>query len=452
MRLGNIRLGAAQKLTAAIALAVLAVSAFGFGVQYQLVRRDLEDRQRQLVEEDLGAFAALYDQRRIIAVRQAIVFYGMTQPEGSMLLALKDRSGQVLAGQGGEWILRVPIPPEGQRSQPVTFTIGSVRYYGIAQTLPGGFPLWVARSTKAAEETLAQLREVIFAVIAAVLTASLIIGHFASRWIMRRVTRINRLADQVAAGDLSARLPGARAADEFGLLERHIHAMLDRIEALNIATGHLSDTIAHEMRTPLTRIQTRLARLDIAGDEAAAVMKEIRDTVRIFDSLLEIARAQGQVGARPGLVPLDLSDLLAEICELYEPLAEDRGVAFTTAIAPGVSVLGDRNLVALLVSNLLENALKFTPRGESVTVTLTAGTERHDLGVADTGPGLPPGFQDHAFDRFARAARDADLPGHGLGLALVQAIALRHGARISLPPVEKGFAISIAWPSVAENL
>ena len=228
--------------------------------------------------------------------------------------------------------------------------------------------------------------------------------------------------------------------------------MLDRIEALNRATGHLSDTIAHEMRTPLTRIQTRLARLDLDGSEAEEVMREIRDTVRIFDSLLEIARAQGAVGEMPGLVPLDLSALVGEMFELYEALAEERGVIFAADIEPGVTVLGDRNLVAMLASNLFENALKFTPGGESVTVTLHAGQTRHDLTVADTGPGLPPGFQDRMFERFARAPRDSDVAGHGLGLALVQAIALRHGARISLPPVDRGFAIRISWPAVPQDI
>lgn len=444
--------GAAQRLTAVIAVAVLTVSVLGFAVQYQLIERDLAARQEQMVEDDLAAFAALYDQRRIIAVRQAIVYYNLLRPGEALLLALRDRTGTMLAGTEGEWIVNVPLPPEGQTTGPVLFSVGTVRYIGVAQTLPGGFPLWVARSTRAAEETLAALRRVIFAVIAAVVVSSIAIGHHASGWIMARVARINRLADQVAGGDLAARLPGERAPDEFGLLETHIHNMLDRIEALNRATTHLSDTIAHEMRTPLTRIQSRLARLDIDGDEAAEVIREIRDTVRMFDSLLEIARAQGAVGERPGLVPLDLSGLVQEVAELYEALAEDRGVAFSARIEPGITILGDRNLVALLVSNLLENALKFTPRGQGVTVSLTGGAARHEMIVADTGPGLPPGFASRAFDRFARASRDAEVPGHGLGLALVQAIAMRHGAKISLPPADRGFAIRIAWPSVPGNV
>lgn len=445
------RLGAAGRLTAVIVLTVLAISVVGFGAQYNMVRRDLEERQRQLVEDDLSAFAALYDQRRIIAVRQAIVYYNISRPDGALLLALRDRSGQMLAGTEGEWILKVPVPAEGHRSGPIVFTVGTVQYVGVAQTLPGGFPLWVARSTKATEETLAQLRRVIYAVIVAVLLSSLLIGHHASRWIMHRVARINRLADRVAEGDLSARLSGERAADEFGLLERHIHNMLDRIESLNRATNQLSDNIAHEMRTPLTRIQTRLARLELAGDEAEEVAREIRDTVRIFDSLLEIARAQGSVGERPGLTPLDLSAELGELVDLYEAVAEDRGVAFSAEIDEGVMILGDRNLVAMLISNVLDNALKFTPSGERITVSLHAGEQRHEMTIADTGPGLPPGFEAEAFERFARAPRDSGTPGHGLGLALVQAIALRHGAKISLPEVERGFAIRVAWPSLGRE-
>ena len=171
------RIGFAQRLTALIALSVLAISVLGLGMQYQMIRRDLDARQRQLVQDDLAAFASLYEQRRIVAVRQAIVYYDLLRPGGSMLLALHDRSGAVLAGSEGSWVLKVPMPPEGQTSGPVLFSVRSVQYVGIARTLPGGFPLWVARSTRPAEETLAQLRRVIFAVIAAVLLASLVIGH-----------------------------------------------------------------------------------------------------------------------------------------------------------------------------------------------------------------------------------------------------------------------------------
>ena len=441
---------AGQRLTAVIALAIALVTVAGLALQYRLIARDLDRRQRELVRADLAGFAALYDQRRVIAVRQAIDYRMLAEPEGAQLLALADRDGALLAGKPGGWTEALPRPAEGEIGPITAFRHEGRPYLGVARVLRGGFPLWLARSTAETEATLAALRRVIAGVLAGVILVALGTGHLASRWIMGRVGRINRLADRVAEGDLAARLPGERGRDEFGLLERHIHAMLDRIEALHRATTHLSDSIAHELRTPLTRIQARLARLDLADEDAEAVMAEIRATVRMFDSLLEIARAQASVGGRPGPECIDLSGLLGELYDLYAPLAEERGLSFTADIDPGVTVLGDRNLVALLVSNLFENALKFTPEGERVTATLRAGRDRHAMTVSDTGPGLPPGFEDRLFDRFTRAEGQA-APGHGLGLALVQAVALRHGAKLSLPEVERGFAIRIDWPSVAET-
>jgi len=444
-------LTAGQRLTAAIALVIALVSVAGLALQYRLIARDLDRRQRELVAADLAGFAALYEQRRVIAVRQAIDYRTLAEPGGALLLALEDRNGTRLAGTAGAWTAALPRPAEGETGALTAFRYEGRSYLGVARVLRGGFPLWLARSTEETDRTLAALRRVILGVLAGVVLAALAAGHLASRWILGRVGRINRLADRVAEGDLTARLPGDRARDEFGLLEAHIHGMLDRIEALHRATNHLSDTIAHEMRTPLTRIQARLARLDLDDTDAEAVMAEIRGTVRMFDSLLEIARAQASVGGRAGPERIDLSGLLAELYDLYEPLAEERGLVFSADIDPGVSILGDRNLVALLVSNLFENALKYTPAGERVAVALRAGPARHPMTVSDTGPGLPPGFEDRLFDRFARAEGQAAAPGHGLGLALGQAVALRHGAKLSLPEVEMGFAIRIDWPSVAET-
>ncbi len=436
------------RLTAAIALAVLLISALGLGVQYTLVKRDLGARLNQLLAADMAGFAALYDQRRVIAVRQAIEFRKLGHPGGDLLAALQDRHGGVLAETGGDWPLHIAQPAEGQQGPPTRFTHDGVEYLGMARTLAGGFPLWLARSMAPMQQTLADMRRIFLAVVVAIALAGLVAGYLASRWILRRISAINRLADRVAAGDLAARLPGLRARDEFGLLETHFHAMLDRIEALHRATNHLSDTIAHELRTPLTRIQARLARLGNVDCDTREVMQEIRDTIRIFDSLLEITRAQASVGDRTGPAMLDLSALLGELFELYEPLAEQRGIGFAGNIDPGVMILGDRNLIALAISNLFENALKFTPKGGQVTVSLGLGQAHHVLQVADNGPGLPPGFETEIFERFTRATGDAAVPGHGLGLALVRAVALRHGARLSLPDTGKGFVIEIAWPSI----
>ena len=157
-------------------------------------------------------------------------------------------------------------------------------------------------------------------------------------------------------------------------------------------------------------------------------------------------------GERLAIVPyimpgFALAKLAAEVYELYEPLAEDRGLIPEARIEPCAWVLGERNLIAQLVSNLLDNAIKFTGPGDGVTLSVTAG-ERHMLTVADTGPGVPEDIRATVFDRFTRGERDRAVAGHGLGLALVQAIAARHGAKLSLPAAPRGFRIEIAWPSL----
>lgn len=440
------RLSTSLRQTALIAATILSVTLLGFGAQYVLIKRDLENRQNALVEAELQGFAALYDQRRIVAVRQAIEYRLLRGESQNVVLSLRDRNGTVLAGNIDSIPPVFSRPSEGSATQLMSFEAAGIPYLGGVQTLPGGFTLLVARSTGELSSTLAGLRRIIAFVVFGVLGASLIMGHLTSRWMMRRIARFNALATRVAAGDLSARLPDPKQDDEFALLQQHIHMMLDRIEALNRATHQLSDTIAHELRTPLARIQARLTRTAPDLPQAEALIEEIRETIRIFDSLLQIARAEAGGSQSLDLVPLNLSVLAADVAELYEAVAEDRGLTFRADIAPDAHILGDRNLVAQLMSNLLDNAVKFSPAGSEVMLTLRREADRHALTISDTGPGLPAGFEASIFDRFSRADRDATTPGHGLGMALVRAIAIRHGAKLRLPQVEKGFSIQIAWP------
>jgi signal transduction histidine kinase len=285
----------------------------------------------------------------------------------------------------------------------------------------------------------------------ALLVAGALVGGLAARSVMTRINRLNTLADQVADGHLDARLPGPRSPDEFGLLETHVHAMLDRIENLNRATHRLSDTIAHELRTPLNRMLQKLSRIEGQDDLTADLKAEMRQAIRMFDSLLDISRAEADQGTGGGLVPVDLSTTTAEVWDLYDPLLEDKGLQADAQITPGLTILGDRNLIAQVLSNLLDNAIKYCAPGDHLTLTLSPEDDRILMRVADTGPGLPEDLRPEAFDRFTRAERDRATPGHGLGLALVRAIAARHGARLTLPPTDKGFALEIRWPRLQQS-
>ncbi len=442
------RARATLRLAAGLAAAVAVLALGAMLLQYRLVEDRMTAAQEALLAADLDGLAALYDQRRIIALREAIDYRAAAGAGSGELIVLLDRDGAVLAGTRADWPAGLRPEGEGFGAEGARETVlDGDRWLVVARELPGGFPLLVGRSLAPVDATLAALRRGMLGLMAALALAGAGVGWLAARQVMGRIGRLNALADRVAAGDLDARLPGPRGPDEFGLLETHVHAMLDRIGNLNRATHRLSDTIAHEMRTPLNRMLARLGRIE--GQEAAVeeVRAEMRQAIRVFDSLLDISRAEADQGQGGGLVPVDLSATAAQVWELYEALAEDKGLTARAEVTPGLMVLGDRNLIAQMVANLLDNAIKYCSPGDSLNLTVAPG-ERHLLRVADTGPGLPEDLQGEAFERFTRAERDRarGIKGHGLGLALVRAIALRHGARLSLPKVGRGLTVEVAWP------
>jgi signal transduction histidine kinase len=442
---------ATLRLAALMALAVTLLSLGAMALQYRLVATRLGTAQQSLLTADLDGLAALYDQRRIIALRQAIDTRA-TAATGDEMLLLMDRNGQALAGTRKDWPANLaPAGDSFTSAGAVEFTEGPTRWLAVARTLPGGFPLLVARSLAPVDETLSALRRGMLGLLGAVLVAGALVGWIAARSVMTRINRINALADRVAEGALDARLPGTRSDDEFGLLETHVHAMLDRIENLNRATHRLSDTIAHELRTPLNRMLQKLSRIEGQPDLTADLKAEMRQAIRMFDSLLDISRAEADQGTGGGLVPVDLSAVAQEVWDLYDPLAEDKGLQAEAVITPGLTILGDRNLIAQVLSNLLDNAIKYCASGDRLSLHLAPDADRHLMRIVDTGPGLPDDLKPEAFDRFTRAERDRSTPGHGLGLALVRAIAARHGARLTLPPTTKGFALEIRWPSLQQS-
>ncbi|SEP75811.1 sensor histidine kinase [Thalassovita taeanensis] len=447
----RLRGSASLRVTLLVASGIILLSLGAMALQYRVTARSLDARQAEILSADLEAFAAFYEQRRIVALRQAIAFRAQSHDVQALYL-LQDRHGSVLAGNLTTWPPGVTptdagFSPEGAQH----FRLSGVDYIGVARALPGGFPFLVARARTATQATLADLRRLIGWVTLGLIAASLLAGGWVARAVLGRIGRINALADRVAAGDLTARLPGPRSADEFGTLEAHVHNMLDRIEALNRATSRLSDTIAHELRTPLNRIQQKLSRIKGQEQAVSDIQAEMRATIRIFDALLDISSAEAAKGQRPGLVPVNLSVLAGEVFELYAPLAEDRGLSCTAQIAPDLMVLGERSLLAQMVSNLLDNAIKFCRPGDAIHLSLCQDAGGHVLRVADTGPGLPEDLRASLFERFTRAPRDQAVAGHGLGLALVQAIATRHGAKLSLPGTDKGFAIKITCPKLDQT-
>jgi len=257
--------------------------------------------------------------------------------------------------------------------------------------------------------------------------------------------RIERIKDglRAAAEGYPAALEGPLhpGGDEVDVLARQGARLLARQAQLVRVQKHVSDHVAHELRTPLMHLDGRLARALQAhpepGGKGALTQSrgDIRGIVAMLDSLLDIASNEGRRGDLAGLAELDLSALLTDLAALYEGSVEEAGLTLEVAIEPGVTMLAERTQIVRLVSNLLDNAIKYVPAGGRVTLSVAHGPR---ISIADDGPGIAPEDRARIFERFARSAGQVSQPGHGLGLALARAIAQRHGLVLRLAPSERG--------------
>jgi signal transduction histidine kinase len=275
-----------------------------------------------------------------------------------------------------------------------------------------------------------------------------------SRNLLRRIETISRAARDIMAGDYSRRIPAGGTGDEFDHLVRSLNAMLERNEAAMESVRQVSNDIAHDLRTPLTRLRQRLelaqrrarsvTEWQRAADSCLSEMDAILDT---FGALLSIAQIESGMPARR-FSEVDLSELLRTVSEVYQPMAEEREQRFTVDIAPGLMVWGDRELLAQMVANLIENAVKHSPAGASIGVTTIQSSSTIDVAVVDNGPGIPVADRERVFQRFYRLENSRSTPGNGLGLSLVKAIAALHQVSIELTDNGPGSRIALRFLSL----
>jgi signal transduction histidine kinase len=299
-------------------------------------------------------------------------------------------------------------------------------------------------------------------------------GIFVARRVLRRIDAMTGTTQRIMAGDLSGRLPVGRSGDELDRLAENLNAMLERIEALMVGLKEVSDNIAHDLKTPLTRLRNRAEEaLAKAGNEAeyrAALERTIEESdglIRTFNALLMIARAEsGQ--ARGNMDDFDAAEVAQGIQELYEPLAEDNGLTLQvkTEQAP---LHGNRELISQALANLVENAIKYgqpapalQPLSAEATSAEAAASNRKDiliearrdggqvlLSVTDRGPGIPEADRGHAVERFVRLEASRTQPGSGLGLSLASAVATLHGGTLKLDDAQPGLRATLAIPALA---
>jgi signal transduction histidine kinase len=272
--------------------------------------------------------------------------------------------------------------------------------------------------------------------------------------LLRRVEAIRRTADAIIAGDLSTRIPLRGTGDDFDRLSHTLNRMLDRIAELMESLREVSANIAHDLKTPLARLRQRLERAQSESEPArvaslqAAVM-QVDEILGTFSALLRIAQIEAGT-RRAGFADVDLSELFAMVAEAFVPAAEDAGKTLTAAIAPGVHITGDRELLTQMLANLIDNAIRHTERDTAISVGLYAGKSGIAGLVADNGCGVPETERERIFHRFHRQPDSFAVPGSGLGLSLVKAVADLHGIAIVLADARPGLRIGLQFPACAE--
>jgi signal transduction histidine kinase len=284
---------------------------------------------------------------------------------------------------------------------------------------------------------------------------ALVGGMVMSAGLLRRVEAVRRTAQEIMAGDLSRRVPTRGTGDDFDQLSASLNEMLDRIQTLMEGLQQVSNDIAHDLRTPLTRLRQRLeaARLKArtVEDYAGIVDSTLGDTdqiLRTFGAMLRIAQIEAGT-ARSRFADVDLSDVLRAIVDLYAAFAEDQKQELTGQIAESATVHGDRELLTQMLVNLVENALRHSPAGTRIEVRLTREAGSIHCSVADDGPGIPREEYDKVFRRFYRLDTSRATPGSGLGLSLVAAIAALHGVAINLADNRPGLRVELHFPQAA---
>ena len=272
-------------------------------------------------------------------------------------------------------------------------------------------------------------------------------GLLMSRTIARRLERINRTAREVMAGHLDERVPTRGTDDEFDRLAANLNRMLDQIQYLMDSVRQVSDNVAHDLRTPLTRLRWRLERLQAGDDEGALLEEAIADAdglLNTFHALLRIAEVES--GSRRRFTEVDLAELVADVGELYEPVAGAHGQTLHIEADGAVPARGDRDLLFQALTNLVDNAVKYTPEGGTIAVRAVPVDDGAELVVADSGPGVPAAQREAVLERFVRLEASRASVGSGLGLSLVAAVARLHEGELRLEDNDPGLRVRLSVP------
>lgn len=410
------------------------------------------------IEAEITGLAERYDLSGLSGLSK-IISERLTHPRnGTSLYLLTDSEFKPIIGNLGKW---PKMQPSDQGWIAIEIDSGPPadveQHKGLVKTftLRGDFHLLVGRDVHDLEKIQALIRGALFWGLLITLVLALAGGTMMSRTMMHRIEAINTTCQRIMAGDLAQRIPRTGGDDDFDRLVVILNRMLEQIEELMHGVKQVTNNIAHDLRTPLTRLRRRLDMLRESTDSTVRdeelldqAIDEADGLLITFKALLRISEVESG-SRRGGFTDVDMTDLLNDLIELYAPLGEEKGQTFLTEVAPSKTILGDRDLLFQAFANVLDNATKYTPSAGSIRLTLQDQQDQLTVVICDSGPGIPSAAREKVFERFFRLEESRSTPGNGLGLSLVAAIINLHHGRIELMDNRPGLNIAITLPRLS---
>lgn len=367
----------------------------------------------------------------------------------TLVMMFIDRNWNVLAGNLDRW-------PGGKTSVDtwITFKAGNSKAIAMNSKLPGGYILLVGRKMDNIEhvrEIIVEVLYICFGIMAIIAAAG---GMLLSYTIYRRIDVVNQTFRKVATGALTTRINVIGTGDEFDHLAIHLNQTLNRICELIDGVRDISYNVAHDLRTPLNRLRNRLESILLGEpnkqqitEQVRGALAEIDSLVATFNAILRIAQAESGAGIEQ-FAEFNISEMTVDVVDLYMIVAEEKAQILTSEIKEGVMIKGDRHLITQMLANIIDNAIKYTPRSGQIKISLADGEGFVVLQVADSGIGIPEAFYHKVTDKFFRLEQSRSSPGNGLGLSLVSAAVKLHKGELTFADNNPGLLVMIKLPKI----
>ena len=426
--------------------------------------RIFDNQTRVSVAEEMQGLSRIYRRGGLPALVRAVD--RRSRQPGAYLYLIADPNGRILSGNVEELQPGV-LERDGWTRRPFWYQrygerSDDRRHRAIAHIirLPNRMIALVGRDLGEPERFREVVRRALMFALGVMGVGGFLIWYFVGRRALKRIDGVTDASRRIMAGDLSGRLPVSGAGDEFDRLSENLNAMLARIAALNEGLKQVSDNIAHDLKTPLTRLRNR-AESALSGKKKTAdyrdalegAIAEADQLIRTFNAILMISRLEAGYSAEP-TGQVDLGAIMADVVELYEPVAEEAAVELTVESTEGITINGNRELIGQALSNVVDNAIKYSTVGGNepkAVLGLKRVGDNVVLSVADNGPGVASEHRERVTERFVRLEESRTQPGSGLGLALAKAVMRFHGGKLELAGENQGLTVRMIFPLRGES-